>query len=99
MKISEIIERAINEHLWDGGIATNSDDEKRSMSCCAVAASELEDFEDPKDSDAVQWMLKRFGDSLYGTSVFDDMPNWKQRQRARALWLTLAAHIAREEGL
>lgn len=97
MKISNAFNKAINEHLWDGvGDYERSALRKQQFSCLAL--------ERPF---GVQWDLPRnildglinMGLEPSSTEAFHDIEPGTKRQYARALWLTWAALMAKEQGL
>ena len=92
MKHSEVIRKAIDTRLWDGTDA----DVKTAASCLAVNYCD-QNRRFASWGPVVAWMEDRFGD-VVGTDVFYGIEECERRQLARALWLTLAAHIAEEEG-
>ena len=88
--MADVIELAINKHLWDGcaNKVGGYDDE---FSCPAVDAADR----------SVTTQIKRFLQSMgvkpMGLQEFSSILSGPKRQYARALWLTWAAMIAREE--
>ena len=88
MKISEVINLAIDEYLWDGiGNCSHPLEGGGLSSVCA----------------AVYWNTDHFvGDfleELGWSDSFDEFPAGPKRQYARAFALTFAALIAEEEGV
>ena len=96
MKISDLIDLAINLHLWDG------DDDRwvsgeYEFTCSALGlACKYDDLTRRK----LEKFLLPMGIVFYGLAEqFKEIPAGPKRQYARALWLTWAAMIAREEGV
>ena len=96
MKIADIIDLAINRHLWDG------DDDKwvpgeYEFTCSALGiACKYDGYDRAK----LEKFLLPMGIEIHGIrEQFSDFPVGRPRQYARALWLTWAAMIAREEGV
>ena len=90
--MADVIDLAINEHLWDGG----SQNRENNYSCIAVyEACRADNF--PKIK--IDCFMEQLGcPTLCGIQFFE-FEEGPKRQRARALWLTWASMIAREEGL
>ena len=96
MKIADIIDIAINRHLWNG------DDDKYmpgeyEFTCSALGIA-------CKYDDLTRRKLEKFLLPMgivfhFLAEQFGEIPAGPRRQYARALWLTWAAMIAREEGL
>ena len=96
MKIADIIDLAINRHLWDG------DDNQwvpgeYEFTCSALGIA-------CKYDDLTRRKLEKFLLPMgivfhFLAEQFGEIPAGPKRQYARALWLTWAAMIAREEGL
>ena len=88
MKISEVLDVAVNHlNLTDGRDSTN-----HSEFTCDCIARVCNDFDVPV------WPVFKFVSSLgcgSGMCEFEDVI-YNKRQQARALWLTFAAHYARE---
>lgn len=88
MKISEILRKAANEHLWD---RTGRLGEKEIYSCDAIACV-----------GANSWEAIRFCQSLglnsYSLSAFNEFESGPKRQGARFLWLHFAALVAEDMG-
>lgn len=87
--LADVIDIAINELLWNG---KNRGDED--FSCDAVMKACP--WEKGYDTMAARF-LESLGCNRYKSSLFDEFPMGPKRQYARALWLTWAAMIAREE--
>ena len=93
---ADIIDIAINEHLWHG--FRKFDYTKQSkFSCIALRIASVKMKVDPDKS--VLPYLKSFGCNLDDLGAFGEFTRGPQRQYVRALWLTWAAMIAREEKL
>ena len=109
--MADVIDLAINKYLWDGRINTAGgyDDE---FSCTAILAATIEANNRSKfpvnekivlsqcESAAREIMdfLQPMGVYPPSKTEFYTIPFGQKRQYARALWLTWAAMIAREEG-
>ena len=96
MKIADIIDLAINRHLWDG------DDDKwvpgeYEFTCSALGiACKYDGYDRAK----LEKFLLPMGIVFHGLAEqFKGIPAGPKRQYARALWLTWSAMIAREEGV
>ena len=92
--MADVIDLAINKYLWDG----QSDKLVRRvqiLSCAAISnANKHRDCETEKIMD----FLRPMGIDPESSQEFRSVPYGEKRQYARALWLTWAAMIAREEG-
>ena len=92
--MAEVIDLAINEYLWDG--RNNYSEKKPSIFSCAaiVEASKANEL---FAKETMHFMRSMGLDpcSVLEFRIFDFGP---RQQYARALWLTWAAMIAREEG-
>lgn len=90
--MADTIERAINEYLWDGEKFCIN---KRTNSCGAIiiAVNRLDTL--PQE---INDFLISLGCDTESAAQFNELEGGKKRQYARALWLTWAAMIAREEG-
>lgn len=89
MKIANIIDIAINKHLWDGRYDLKVS--KRRYSCVAIFLAE------GFSSARLNKFITDLGCDTDDETLFDEFDNLVKRQYARALWLTWAAMIAREE--
>ena len=94
--LADIIDIAINEHLWNGSRKFNYFKQSK-FSCIALRIASVKTKVDPDKS--VLPYLKSFGCNLDDLGAFGEFTRGPQRQYARALWLTWAAMIAREEGI
>ena len=90
--IADTIDLAINKYLWDGG----SDFLKPDFSCGAIVQSC--DYTHSIRTHALEFICS-LGCDRDSRCLFSEFPSGPKRQYARALWLTWAAMIAREEGL
>lgn len=99
MKISTAIERAINTELWNGKKTSDlyfSLDAKTEYSCCAISfviGVTTAQF------NRIDEGLIQMGLNTSSCFQFHDIHGSEQRQYARALWLTWAALMAKEQGL
>lgn len=95
MKISTLIERAVDTTLWDGEkpLFTNRQIEAE-YSCVAIMLAMENGFYGVIDTG-----LMNIGLNTMSTTAFHDFPAGPERQYARALWLTWAALMAKEQGL
>ena len=95
MKLSELFERAINEKL----ARDEHDIRRQEFSCNAVSDVCGPDEESDKAMDFLEELGvdpdsgNEFNEFIGGFDIFN-----KESQQARALWLTWAAMIAKEEG-
>lgn len=103
MKLSELFERAINESLWDG--VGPEHPYLSQYSCCAVEIAVTKHTKTAEEEHQL-WkkaihFLREMGVNTDSTSqyFYPYYESAQERQQARALWLTWAAMIAREEGL
>lgn len=113
--MADVIDRAINNHLWDG--CPNQDGGYGyEFSCPAILAANIrahiEANNRSKSPVKEKILFARFGSSAKelmdflrsmgvctdSKTEFDTILCGPKRQYARALWLTWAAMIAREEG-
>lgn len=95
MKIADIIDLAINRHLWDGETAHAAI--RYEYSCPAIDKACRYSAGNVKKLEA---FLLPMGIEYQGIAEqFKGIPAGPKRQYARALWLTWAAMIAREEGV
>ena len=88
--MADVIDLAINKYLWDG----KSENVRRITeiySCPAVDAA------DRFVTTQIKNFLQSMGMNPIGRYEFSSIPYGPKRQYARALWLTWAAMIAREE--
>ena len=86
--MADVIDLAVNKYLWDG----ESDSAYERYSCCAI------DMSDRSLTTEIKNFLQSMGMRPFGIREFTSIPCGPKRQYARALWLTWAAMIAREEG-
>ena len=89
--MADIIDLAIKKYLWDGR-SDRVETPTESYSCCAV------DMADRSATTEIKNFLQSMGMRPFGLREFSSVPYGPKRQYARALWLTWAAMIAREEG-
>ena len=94
--MADIIELAINEYLLDGKYYMPEKTEVH-FSCEALRKATNDD---EYENDKIWRFLESMGMSLTigRTQQFSEIAWGEKRQYARALWLTWAAMIAREEG-
>ena len=97
--ISDVIDIAINKYLWDGIW-------KPSMGACVAHQPECScnaiDFAtdcDDANTKKIWDFMRSLGVSTESTSEFIEFGCDEKHQYARAIWLTWAAMIAREQGL
>ena len=91
-RIADIIDLAINEHLWDG--CNHYDGMPYTIfSCYAIKVAAESGTTD------VMTFLQSMGLDPISALEFSSVQTGPKRQYARALWLTWAAMIAREEGI
>ena len=93
--LSDIIDIAINEFLWDGS-STRTKPFKDDHSCTAISRAFRFNVTATHKASA---FIRTLGCSPGGLNEFEEIDVGEKRQYARALWLTFAAMIAREEGL
>ena len=95
--MADVIELAINEYLRPGKYMTPGGTEAH-FSCEAIRKATNDD--DEYANDQIWRFLESMGMSLTigRTQQFSEIAWGEKRQYARALWLTWAAMIAREEG-
>lgn len=102
MKISDILWRAANEHLWDGSSIQEIGQWAFSCDAAFEAASinptTLKDMYSYRES-AVGEFLEELGCPVTTAISFFDFPEGPQRQGARYLWLMFAYLVAKDEGL
>ena len=90
--LADVIERSINEHLCGGRLP----DRRYIYSCSAVVmVCAMDDF----SINRADFFLESLGCDAHNGALFEEFDDGPQRQYARALWLTWAAMIAREEGI
>ena len=89
--LADVIDIAINKYLWDG-LGDRPKKPAESYSCPAV------DRADRSATTEIKNFLQSMGMNPIGLREFNAVPYGPKRQYARALWLTWAAMIAREEG-
>ena len=89
--IADVIDLAINEYLWDGQ-SDNVKNRDLDFSCNAINAA------DKSGTTEIKNFLQSMGINPISAKEFRFIPFGPKRQYARALWLTWAAMIAREEG-
>lgn len=93
MKLSAVIERAINNRLWNGSGYPPKAREKRCMRSCTAVYAQLYDL-GIRD--------REFDDECRACGVHarlvDSIKGHRKQQEFRALWLTMLAHVLREEG-
>ena len=89
--MADVIDLAINKYLWD---AIDKDYRKKVLeySCNALVAT------DSPGTTEIMDFLRSIGMPTMAIREFRSIPFGPKRQYARALWLTWAAMIAREEG-
>ena len=92
--IADIIDLAINEQLWDGRGECNYE-KQENFSCDAIRSA----CNDSRIFSEVDYFTRGLGCQNNSDRAFDEIMVGEERQYARALWLTWAAMIAREEGL
>lgn len=103
MKLSDLLWKAANEHLWDGKGAPPLS-YREAFSCCAVFDAANDALPDGAARYGDDWwpardFLADLGCPTASLSAFSDFANGPERQGARYLWLIFAAMIAEEEGL
>ena len=91
--MADVIDLAINEYLW-AGQANIIDTSVQSFSCNAILAATKCD---ESATEGILNFLCSMGMYPSATQELDSIPSGTKRQYARALWLTWAAMIAREE--
>lgn len=102
--IADVIDLAINKYLWDGsrllldGSSVGTYPIKSEYSCAAVRksrnyADSIKEIYDLKEFN----FLRSLGCNTSSSQQFEEIDFGEKRQYARALWLTWAAMIAREE--
>ena len=91
-RLADLIDTAIHKRLWDG--APDYGEDIQEYSCMAVAVACR--FDNRLKIDA-RHFLESLGCNPSERSNFNLFPAGQKRQYARALWLTWAAMIAREE--
>ena len=89
--MADVIDLAINEYLWDG-------EGNKSMQIFSCVAIIIVGKRNKFSTEKIMDFLRSMGIDLDATHEFDCFPSWPRKQYARALWLTWAAMIAREEG-
>ena len=93
MNMADVIDLAINEYLWDGiGTARWSTE---FFSCAAISCANTSNN---SETQKIMDFLQAMGVNPNRSKQFSSIPFGPKRQYARALWLTWAAMIAREEG-
>lgn len=93
--LADAIDRAINEHLWDGS-GTWTKPVKDEFSCTAISGALRFNVTATHKASA---FIRTLGCSPGGLNAFEGIDVGEKRQYARALWMTWAAMIAREDGL
>ena len=95
MKMADIIDLAINKYLWDGFSCNAINSAQACSSCDAISKAANHDY----PYNTIRHFLEPMGHPLpgYSTNYFSEIEWGEKRQYARALWLTWAAMIAREE--
>ena len=96
MNMADVLDLAVNQYLWDG----RSDRLIRRVqifSCSAIAIANANKRKD-SETEKIMDFLQSIGLDTESTQAFRSVPYGEKRQYARALWLTWAAMIAREEG-
>ncbi len=94
--VADIIDLAINRHLW-GGEDDRWEPGEYEFSCSALG---MACKYNARNRRKVEEFLLPMGIVFHGIrEQFDGIPRGPKRQYARALWLTWAAMIAREEGI
>ena len=92
--MADVINLAINQYLWDGH-EDYSRSQAKIFSCTAIrAANKHNDLSTEKIID----FLRSMGVEPDESKEFRSIDFGPRSQHARALWLTWAAMIAREEG-
>lgn len=112
MKISTLLRKAANEHLWVGGKYYNQQGEVFSCSAVIAAARDtypnfcwwpLKENENLYKRKALQEkalaFLYELGCPVCSTTAFNEFKIGKTRQAVRYAWLMFAAQVAKEEGL
>lgn len=93
ISMADVIDLAINEHLWNGTVKHSTKATVR-FSCEAV-------YQATNRNDLIAIKIEKFLQSMgldpQSVHEFEEIKAGKKRQYARALWLTLASMIAREE--
>ena len=89
--MADVIDRAIDKYLWDGQ-GDFCEGDKEIASCWAIDAA------DKSGATQIKKFLRSMDSDPKSTKAFSSFPYGPKRQYARALWLTWAAMIAREEG-
>ena len=89
--MADVIDLAINQYLWDGRHDVFRGN-KEIASCWAIDAA------DKSGTTQIKNFLQSMDIDPKSTKAFSSVPYGPKRQYARALWLTWAAMIAREEG-
>jgi len=92
MKISEVIEKAIEEKLWNG---ENMRSRKEPFSCLAIFSVYFGNDNRTKIDDTVTDLLNKLG-LPYDGPVFKEFSESRKRQYARALWLTFVIEYLKD---
>lgn len=93
--LADAIDMAINEKLWDGA-STKTKPFKDEFSCIAIYRALRFNVTAKHKASA---FIQKLGCTPGGLNEFKEIDVGEKRQYARALWLTWASMIAREEGL
>ena len=93
--MADVIDIAINKYLW-AGQANIIDTSVQRFACNAILAATKCD---ESATEGILNFLCSMGMHPGITQEFSSIPYGPTRQYARALWLTWAAMIAKEEGL
>ena len=94
--MADVIERAINKHLWDG-YPDQAGGYDYEFSCPAILAANIMATCESSAKEIMDF-LESMGVYTGSKTEFNTILYGPKRQYARALWLTWAAMIAREEG-
>ena len=108
MKISTILRKAANDHLWmgtsDGWRKRGADDVNKSFFCCDAVDQARDTIKYQSwsayyaDEERIRNFLQSLGQGI-GFSEFKEFDNDElARQEIRYTWLMFAADIAEEEG-
>jgi hypothetical protein len=100
MKLADVINLAIERCLWDGDLEGYP---SSASSCAAIHRAlcanglQLKSFTAAYETSLI--FLADLGCRLERDEFYNGFPQSRERQYARALWLTWAAMIAEEEGI